>query len=118
MRGAIGLPNHVRDSVGPGWALVGDAAYHRDPITSHGITDAFRDAELLTRATDTALRDPARETDAMAGYQSDRDAAIRETFRLTRALSAFPETARFVRAPIRAGSGSRRRSHGARVAAA
>ena len=40
---------------GPGWALVGDAGYHRDPITGHGITDAFRDAELLADAVHSAL---------------------------------------------------------------
>ena len=28
-----GLPNHVLEAAGPGWALVGDAGYHRDPIT-------------------------------------------------------------------------------------
>ena len=44
------LPNYLRRPHGPGWALVGDAGYHRDPITGHGITDAFRDAELLRRA--------------------------------------------------------------------
>ena len=51
----------VARSVGPGagWALVGDAGYHRDPITGHGITDAFRDAELLANALDIALRNPA-----------------------------------------------------------
>ena len=36
--------------VGPGWALVGDAGYFKDPITTHGITDALRDAELLADA--------------------------------------------------------------------
>ena len=46
---SIELPNVVRQPYGPGWALVGDAGYHRDPITGHGITDAFRDAELLAR---------------------------------------------------------------------
>jgi flavin-dependent dehydrogenase len=35
---------------GPGWALVGDAGYHKDPITAQGITDAFRDSELLADA--------------------------------------------------------------------
>ena len=37
-------------SVGPRWALVGDAGYFKDPITVHGITDALRDAELLANA--------------------------------------------------------------------
>jgi len=96
LRGAVGLPNHVRQAAGPGWALVGDAGYHRDPITGHGMTDAFRDAELLAEAVTLALADPAYEADAMAAYGRGRDAALAETFRLTRALGAFPPTARFV----------------------
>ena len=39
----------------PGWALVGDAGYHKDPNTAQGITDAFRDAELLAEAIDAGL---------------------------------------------------------------
>jgi 2-polyprenyl-6-methoxyphenol hydroxylase-like FAD-dependent oxidoreductase len=96
VRGTSGLPNHVRQPVGPGWALVGDAGYHRDPITGHGITDAFRDAELLAGALDNALRDPAAEQAAMAGYARRRNAALRETFELTRALASFPPPDRFV----------------------
>ena len=45
-----GVPGFVRRSWGPGWALVGDAGYFKDPITTHGITDALRDAELLADA--------------------------------------------------------------------
>lgn len=39
--------NYFRRSHGPGWALVGDAGYHKDPFTGLGITDAFKNAELL-----------------------------------------------------------------------
>ena len=45
---------------GPGWALVGDAGYHKDPITAQGIRDAFRDAELLADASTRAGRRPRR----------------------------------------------------------
>jgi flavin-dependent dehydrogenase len=46
---------------------VGDAAYFKDPITAHGITDALRDAELVARAV-------GRGTDAaMADYELARD---------------------------------------------
>jgi flavin-dependent dehydrogenase len=38
-----------RRPYGPGWALVGDAGYFKDPFAAHGIT-AFRNAELLTDA--------------------------------------------------------------------
>ena len=53
--------------MGPGWALVGDAGYFKDPITAHGITDALRDAELLARA---ALEGTA---EAFEAYQRTRD---------------------------------------------
>ena len=49
------LPNFFRRPYGPGWALVGDAGYHKDPIMAQGITDAFRDAELLAEAIDAGL---------------------------------------------------------------
>jgi flavin-dependent dehydrogenase len=100
VRGAVALPNQVRVPVGPGWALVGDAGYHRDPITGHGITDAFRDAELLAVAVDRSLRDPAEEPDAMTAYHHRRDAALREVFALTRALASFPHPDRFVELQI------------------
>ncbi|WP_170134973.1 NAD(P)/FAD-dependent oxidoreductase [Acuticoccus kandeliae] len=50
VRGFGGKPGHLRQAAGPGWALVGDAGYFKDPLTAHGITDALRDAELLADA--------------------------------------------------------------------
>jgi 2-polyprenyl-6-methoxyphenol hydroxylase-like FAD-dependent oxidoreductase len=50
LRAFAGAPGFLRQPHGPGWALVGDAGYFKDPITAHGITDALRDAELLARA--------------------------------------------------------------------
>ena len=96
LRGSVGLPNHVRRAAGPGWALVGDAGFHRDPITGHGMTDAFRDAELLADAADAMLRRAVPEDVAMAGYERQRDEALAPTFALTRALGAFPAAARFL----------------------
>ncbi|MGB5811606.1 MAG: NAD(P)/FAD-dependent oxidoreductase [Polyangiales bacterium] len=45
-----GMVSYLRQPWGSGWALVGDAGYMSDPITAHGITNALRDAELLSRA--------------------------------------------------------------------
>ena len=53
--GTADLPNFFRKPYGPGWALVGDAGLHRDPITAQGIADAFRDADLLAAAIDDGL---------------------------------------------------------------
>ncbi|TCO45605.1 flavin-dependent dehydrogenase [Kribbella antiqua] len=96
LRGAAELPNYRRQAYGPGWALVGDAGYHRDPITGHGITDAFRDAELLATAIDQGLRDSTTEAAALSSYQESRDELAREIFGLTRALTEFPAPSRFV----------------------
>lgn len=95
VRGSVGLPNHVRQAAGAGWALVGDAGYHRDPITGHGLTDAFRDADLLAEAADAMLRGSVDERAAMAAYERQRGDAIRDTFRITRALARFPRPGRF-----------------------
>jgi 2-polyprenyl-6-methoxyphenol hydroxylase-like FAD-dependent oxidoreductase len=93
-RGAIGLPNQARTATGPGWALVGDAVHHRDPITGHGISDAFRDAELLAAAVDGVLAG-ADEAGALGGYASRRAAMARPVFDLTCAMATFPDPHRF-----------------------
>lgn len=95
IRGAARLPNILRQPAGPGWALVGDAGYHRDPITGHGISDAFRDAELAARAIDTWLTGKAGEETARLGYDRNRSTSVREIFEITRALTGFPGVPRF-----------------------
>jgi flavin-dependent dehydrogenase len=42
------VPGYLRRAAGPGWALVGDTGYFKDPLTAHGISDAMRDAEFLS----------------------------------------------------------------------
>jgi flavin-dependent dehydrogenase len=103
-RGIVAPPNYVREAYGNGWALVGDAGYHRDPMTGHGITDAFRDAELLADALHDALLDPAPGRHALAPYEARRDEALAEVFTLTRELSRFPEPTRFVELQIELGA--------------
>jgi 2-polyprenyl-6-methoxyphenol hydroxylase-like FAD-dependent oxidoreductase len=67
------LPNFFRKPYGPGWVLVGDAAYHKDPITAQGITDAFREAECCASALHEALTGARSFDEVMAEYQSARD---------------------------------------------
>ena len=72
------LPNFFRKPYGPGWALVGDAGYHKDPITAFGISDAFRDAEALRRRRSTTSFAGRRAfEEAMADFQQARDDASR-----------------------------------------
>ena len=73
--GAI-TPNFFRKPYGPGWALVGDAGYLKDPITAQGILDAFRDAERCANAVDQHLRGALAFETAMSEFQRDRDKAL------------------------------------------
>jgi flavin-dependent dehydrogenase len=82
-----GLPGYLRDAAGPGWALVGDAGYFKDPITAHGITDALRDAEILARVV------TSRGPGAVARYQAERDELSLRLFRVTGRIAAFDWTA-------------------------
>ncbi|MFN8617810.1 MAG: NAD(P)/FAD-dependent oxidoreductase [Dehalococcoidia bacterium] len=81
--GSADVPNFFRKPFGPGWALVGDAGYMKDPVTGFGITDAFRDAGLLATALDLALSGRAPADEALAGYQERRDAAALPIYEMT-----------------------------------
>ncbi len=71
--GTADLPNFFRKPYGPGWALVGDAGYHKDPVNAQGISDAFRDADLLADAVHAALSGEKPWTDALAAYEQQRN---------------------------------------------
>jgi 2-polyprenyl-6-methoxyphenol hydroxylase-like FAD-dependent oxidoreductase len=71
--GSAELPGYFRKPFGPGWALVGDAGYHKNPITAMGINDAFRDAELLAGALDGAFSGRCAYESGMSEYQQARD---------------------------------------------
>jgi 2-polyprenyl-6-methoxyphenol hydroxylase-like FAD-dependent oxidoreductase len=65
VRGRGDLVNFLRVAAGRGWALVGDAGQHKDPIFGQGIGDAVRSAKLLA-------------THLAAGLGADLDAALAE----------------------------------------
>jgi flavin-dependent dehydrogenase len=75
LRGTGDLPTYIRESAGPGWALAGDAGHHKDPLTARGISDAFRDAELITAAVTGGWDGDLDE--ALAAYPAQRDACAR-----------------------------------------
>lgn len=74
---------YFRKPYGPGWALVGDAGYNKDFITAQGIQDAFRDAELCATGLTRTLSGSVSFDDAMAEYQSTRDAHVLAMYELT-----------------------------------
>jgi 2-polyprenyl-6-methoxyphenol hydroxylase-like FAD-dependent oxidoreductase len=83
LRSFPGTPGFLRRAWGPGWALVGDAGYFKDPLTAHGLTDALRDAELLARAI------VAGTDGALAAYQATRDEVSLGLFEVTDRIASF-----------------------------
>ncbi|MBI4519988.1 MAG: NAD(P)/FAD-dependent oxidoreductase [Gemmatimonadetes bacterium] len=81
--GSADLPNFFRKPYGPGWALVGDAGFQKDPLTAQGISDAFRDAELLAEAVDAGLGGRRPMEDALADYERRRNEAAMPLYTLT-----------------------------------
>ena len=90
------MSNHLRRAHGQGWALVGDAGYHRDAVTGHGLSDAYRDAELLALAVHQALTGETDRATALGDYQNRRDRALRAVFEITCALADYPPVPEFV----------------------
>ena len=89
LHGWGGHPGYVRQAHGPGWALVGDAGYFKDPITTHGMTDALRDAQLLADAVVATFSGQLLEHVAMARYQAVRDHLSHQLFDATEAVAAY-----------------------------
>jgi flavin-dependent dehydrogenase len=92
LRGFPGQPGYFRRPFGPGWALVGDAGYFKDPITAHGISDALRDAELLARAVEEG------SDEALGRYESIRDALSVRLFEVSDRVGSFEWDNREVKA--------------------
>ncbi len=81
--GTADLPNLYRHPYGRGWALVGDAGYHKDPILALGISDAFRDAELLAAAVDAGLSGRETLVEALCAYEQQRNEQSAPGFEMT-----------------------------------
>jgi menaquinone-9 beta-reductase len=71
VRGRGDLVNFMRVPAGRGWALVGDAGQHKDPIFGQGIGDAVRSAKLLAARVAAGLG--ADLDGALAEYHAYRD---------------------------------------------
>jgi flavin-dependent dehydrogenase len=88
VRGTVGLPGFLRRPHGPGWALVGDAGWTKDPASAHGITAALRDAELAAAAIDAGLRGAAAVDDALQAFHTTRDRS-RSLYRLGWEMASY-----------------------------
>ena len=77
------LDGFMRTASGPGWALLGDAGHHKDPITAQGMTDALLDAELLAAAVVEGMSGNRPLDAALSDYGRRRDAAARPMHGLT-----------------------------------
>lgn len=81
--GTAGVANYFRTPHGPGWALVGDAGYQKDPLTAQGISDAFIDAENLAAAIDAGFSGRLPLDAGLADYQARRDARVKPMYDFT-----------------------------------
>jgi flavin-dependent dehydrogenase len=82
-------PGFFRQAWGDGWALVGDAGFHIDPVTGRGIGHAFRDASLLAGAVDAGLRGAMPMTGALTSYQATRDRMSARMYDITQTIAAL-----------------------------
>jgi flavin-dependent dehydrogenase len=89
IRGTGDIPNFFRKPYGAGWALVGDAGYNKDPITAQGITDSFKQAELLAEAIDAGLSGRKPMEEALAEYERRRNEGALPMYELTCQLAAL-----------------------------
>ena len=83
------VPNSFRQSYGPGWLLLGDAGYVKDPITAQGIPDAFTDAERAAAALDDVLAGRRSFDAAFADVQATRDRLALPIFEFTKQLATL-----------------------------
>jgi 2-polyprenyl-6-methoxyphenol hydroxylase-like FAD-dependent oxidoreductase len=83
------VTNYFRQPFGPGWALVGDAGYDKDPITAQGISDAFWDAEHFTDALVDAFDGGRAFDDAMSAWHRERDAHAMPMYEFTTQMATL-----------------------------
>ena len=93
LRGTGDQQNFFRRASGPGWALVGDAAHHKDSITARGISDAFLQADLLADSVGSGLRNETELAEGLARYARVHQARLFEGYQATLIVSqlAVPE---------------------------
>ena len=90
VRGFPGAPGWLRQPCGPGWALVGDAAYFKDPLTAHGMTDALgRRRPALAGARRRVDGGGGRGGYALDGYARLRDTLSAPLFATSDVIASY-----------------------------
>ena len=82
-------PNFFRKPYGPGWLLIGDAGYNKDPITAQGIMDAFLDAERCVNALDEVFQGSRSFDEAMEACRRVRDQQAIPMYEFTTQLATL-----------------------------
>jgi flavin-dependent dehydrogenase len=90
--GTADLPNFFRDASGPGWVLVGDAGFVKDPGPGRGMSDAFRQADRLAAAIDDGLRGRVELDLALATFGTWRDSVFAGVYATTVDLARYDWT--------------------------
>ena len=83
------IENFFRKPYGEGWALVGDAGYHKDACTAQGISDAFRSAEWVVKAIHEGFSGARPMGEAMAEYQRVRDDHFLPMYEMTYGMASL-----------------------------
>jgi len=78
-------PQIIRQAHGAGWALVGDAASFLDPLSTYGITNALRDAQML--ASSVVVHDDVDT--ALCRYAEERDTPARALFEVVDQIAGY-----------------------------
>jgi 2-polyprenyl-6-methoxyphenol hydroxylase-like FAD-dependent oxidoreductase len=101
LRSFPGAPGFLRRPWGPGWALVGDAGYFKDPITAHGMSDALRDAQLVAGAIATFFAGELAEDAALRSYHETRNRLSLRLFAVTDSIASYEWDTRSIEAHLR-----------------
>lgn len=81
--------NFFRKAHGPGWVLLGDAHYTKDPCTAQGITDAFCDAQALAEAIHKGFSGERDFPALMSDYEESRVEWAMPFYELTCQFATF-----------------------------
>jgi flavin-dependent dehydrogenase len=88
VRGLRHTPNYYRQVDGAGWALVGDAVHHKDPLGGQGIYDAVFSAKILANNLIRAHRGEVTMEQAMRDYKAELEAETLPMYEMTKQATA------------------------------